>query len=140
MRNPANKPFAFAGIWEDWVNKETGEVVRSFAIITSVTNSLLQKIGHHRSPVILNPEQESQWLNPDLPLAEVTAMLRPFDARLMNAYPISPAIKTPGANGITLLQPIGQRIEKEYEYEIFNDLKLEGMGSTSARIRKNKEG
>ena len=140
MRNPANKPFAFAGIWEDWVNRETGEVVRSFAIITSVTNGLLQKIGHHRSPIILTPEQESQWLNPDLPLADVTAMLKPFDARLMNAYPISPAIKTPGANGKELLQPIGQRIEKEYEYEIFSDLKLEGMGSTSARIRKNKEG
>jgi hypothetical protein len=48
----------------------------------------------------------------------------------MNAYPISPAIKTPGVNAPELLQPIGQRVEAEYEYEIYEDLKLEGMGST----------
>lgn len=139
MRNPEHKPFAFAGLWDEWVNRETGEVLRSFSIITSVANSLLQKIGHHRSPVILNPGDEHTWLNPDSPLADITALLRPFDASLMNAYPIAPAIKTPGVNAPELLQPIGQRVEKEYDYEIYNDLKLEGMGSTSARVRKNKE-
>lgn len=139
MRNPQNRPFAFAGVWDEWVNRDTGELLRSFAIITTVPNRLLQKIGHHRSPVILHPAQEAAWLNNETPLAEVTAMLRPFEASEMNAYPVSPAIKTPGANGAELLQPIGQRVEKEFDYEIYSDLKLEGMGSTTARIRKNKE-
>jgi hypothetical protein len=31
----------------------------------------------------------------------------------MNAYPINPAIKHPGAQGLDLLQPIGERIMPE---------------------------
>ena len=50
------KPFAFAGIWDEWVNKETGEILQSYAIITTVSNELTQIIGHHRLPVILPQE------------------------------------------------------------------------------------
>ena len=51
------RPFSFAGIWDRWINTETGEVVHSFAIITTMSNALTQKIHHHRSPVILHEER-----------------------------------------------------------------------------------
>ena len=54
------RPFAFAGIWDVWADQETGEEISSFAIITSSANALLQKIPHHRSPVILHREYERQ--------------------------------------------------------------------------------
>ena len=133
------RPFAFAGIYEEWVDKETGEVFPSFAIITTVSNSVTQRIGHHRSPVILRPDQERAWLDETTPLFEITAMLDPYPGDEMNAYPISNAIKNPRAEGLELLQPIEQRIFPEYEYVLYEELKLEGMGSTSARVRKNDE-
>ena len=134
------RPFALAGIWDNWVNKETGEISSSFAIITTVANELLQKIGHHRSPVIISEELEQTWLS-DAPLEQVTKMLHPYASDELNAYPISPEIKNPRNKHAELLKPIGQRIYPEYEYEIHSELKLEGMGMTTARKRKiNNDG
>lgn len=129
------RPFAFAGVWDEWVNTSTGELLKSFAILTTVSNPLLQKIGHHRSPVILSPDQESDWISSDLPLNDVTSILEPYDAKLMNAYPIDRAIKNPKSQGVELLKPVGERVYKEYDYEIYEELKLEGMGETRARQR-----
>ncbi len=130
-----SKPFAFAGIWDDWTDQDTGEIVQSFAIITTVANTLLRKIGHHRSPVILDEAQESQWLQ-GIELNEVLSMLTPCPTETFNAYPINASIKNPKNKDIQLLQPAGARIYPEYEYEIHQELRLEGMGMTSARKRK----
>ncbi len=129
------RPFAFAGLWDVWQNPETGDEINTFAIVTTVSNSVTQKIGHHRSPVILHPEDELAWLSNDLPLQDVTQLLQPFPGSEMNAYPVSPALKSPKANGTGLLKPVGERIFKEYDYEIYSELKLEGMGMTTARKR-----
>jgi len=133
------RPFAMAGIWDQWTNTATGEIVNSFAVITTVANHLMQQIKHHRSPVILSPDNENAWLDSSLSLGEVTDMLKPYPAHLMNAYPIAANIKSPKANGIELLKPIGERIYKEYDFEIYEEFKLQGMGQTTARVRKNKE-
>jgi putative SOS response-associated peptidase YedK len=133
------RPFALAGLWDEWVNKETGEVIHSFAIITTMSNELTQKIQHHRSPVILTKDEERVWLDPKRDLGEITSLLKPYPARLMNAYPISPAIKSPRATGLDLLQPIGERIFPEFDYEIYQDIKLFGMGESRARERRNGE-
>lgn len=133
------RPFALAGIWDAWIQKETGEEIRSFSIITTVANQLIQKIGHHRSPVILSEEDEQKWLS-DIPLNEVTDLLHPFPPDEMNAYPISPGIKNPRNKDINLLQPTGERLFKEYDYDIVQELELKGMGMTQARKRKNDEG
>ena len=133
------RPFALAGIWDVWTNKETGELIQSFSIITTVANDLLQKVGHHRSPVILSEQHEQEWLDGDLPLGEVTDLLQPYPAEELNAYPISPRIKSPKIKDPFLLEPMGERIYPEYDYELYQELKLEGMGMTQARKRKNTE-
>jgi len=130
-------PFALAGIWDEWVHPETAELICSFAIITTVSNDITLKIGHHRSPVILEAEYEKAWISNETPLTEALNLLQPCQPGLLNAYPISAAIKSPAANGPELLEPVGERINKEYDYEIYQEIKLEGMGETRARERKN---
>ena len=137
LRNQ-QRPFAFAGIWDEWVNQSTGEIVYSFAIITTVSNEITSKIRHHRSPVVLRKEDEARWLQSDLPLQEVTSLLKPYPSEEMNAYPISVDIKNPRANGLVLLEPIGERIFPEYNYTIEENLKLYGMGESPARNRRNE--
>jgi len=132
------RPFALAGVWDEWIDAETGEATQSFSIITTTANDILQKIGHHRSPVILKKSQEETWLS-DVPLSDITGMLRPYDNETLNAYPISPAIKNPREKDLALLRPIGERIFPEYDFEIHQTLKLEGMGMTTARKRKDAE-
>jgi putative SOS response-associated peptidase YedK len=113
LRNKV-RPFAFAGIWDHWTNPESGEIISSFAIITTVANSLLLKIPHRRSPVILRHEDEKKWISNDLPLAEVTNLLVPYPGELMNAYPIAPTIKNPRADDPGLIYPAGDRLMPEY--------------------------
>jgi putative SOS response-associated peptidase YedK len=132
------RPFAFAGIWDTWVNPETSEVIRSFAIITTVANELIRMIPHHRCPVILPRSHEQAWINNDIPLSDVTGMLRPYPAELMNAYPIDPAIKNPRAKGPQLLKPIGQRLTPEYDTRKTDDVKLQGMG-TNKRLKDGQD-
>lgn len=133
------RPFALAGIWDEWVSQSTGEIINSFAIITTVSNDITQKIEHHRSPVILHKAQERLWLDNDLALNDVTAMLEPYPSEELNAYPISPDIKNPRANGIELLSPIGQRVYPEYDYEIYQEIKMFGMGETRSKERRENE-
>jgi putative SOS response-associated peptidase YedK len=123
------RPFSFAGLWDSWVNKETGEILNSFSIITSTTNSLLEKIPHHRSPVILPRRHEKTWLSNEVPLADITRLLEPYPGEEMNAYPIDPKIKNPRAEGKELVKPIGERLVAEYEAKRDVDVKLQGMGA-----------
>ena len=133
------RPFAFAGVWDEWVHHDTGEVIHSFAIITTVGNELMDKIHHHRSPVILTKDEEQVWIDPSRELGEITELLKPYPAAKMNAYPISPTIKSPRAEGIELLEPIGERVFPEFDYEVYQDIKLFGMGESRARERRNGE-
>jgi putative SOS response-associated peptidase YedK len=126
------RPFSLAGVWDQWKNPATGELISSFAIITTVANLLLQNIGHHRCPVILHREDEKKWLSNNVALAEITGLLRPYPAELMNAYPISPKIKDPKEDNPELIQPIGERILPEYRIQYNKDVKIEGMGSNKS--------
>lgn len=121
------RPFAFAGIWEKWKNPETEAITYSFAIITTVANELMQKIGHHRSPVILHRHDESRWLKSEH-LTDITQLLEPFPADEMNAYPVNPAVKNPRVNEKSLLDPVGERVLTETETIVKTDIKLQGMG------------
>jgi len=131
------RPFAFAGIWDTWKDEE-GNDYNSFAIVTTVANKILQKIGHPRSPVILSPYQEQKWLNINIPLADAISMLHPYNPELMNAYPVSPSIKSPKNDSKELVEPIGQTLEPEYENKIVQSAYLKGMGSSKMRYIERK--
>ena len=122
----SGRPFAMAGIWDTWANPETGELVNSFAIVTAPPNALLQKLPHHRSPVVLRRSDELRWLRAES-LNEVTELLEPYPAEDMNAYPISPRIKNPRNNVRELLEPVGERVVPEVESIVKNRLGLQGM-------------
>lgn len=53
--------FAFAGLWDTWIDPVTRIPVLSCTIITCAPNPMMQEI-HDRMPVILKPEDEVRWL------------------------------------------------------------------------------
>jgi putative SOS response-associated peptidase YedK len=61
---PDNEPFAFAGLWSEWVDKSTGELVNSYTILTTEANELMSRIHNSkkRMPIILSSENEREWL------------------------------------------------------------------------------
>lgn len=64
MSLASGAPFAFAGLWENWQDKQSGESVQSTALITTEANEFMEAI-HHRMPVILQPDTADRWLGGD---------------------------------------------------------------------------
>jgi putative SOS response-associated peptidase YedK len=108
-----NRPFGFAGIFDQWQNPESKELVTSFAIITTTANSLLQNIGVKRMPVILSRSDEYTWIKSSSHLSDVLRLLVAYPAEKMNAYPVSEMINIPGINDPLMLNPIGDKIQTE---------------------------
>jgi putative SOS response-associated peptidase YedK len=100
IRLRSQEPFALAGIWDNWRNPENQELVRTFSVITTRANSLLEKIHNtkKRMPVIFTRDNEKVWLEEHLEKDEIQSLLRPYDAAEMEAYPVSRSINKLGYN------------------------------------------
>lgn len=84
--------FFMAGIWQSWTDKDSGEIVDSFAIVTTRANSLMEKIHNtkKRMPVILQEPIASEWLNDNLKENRISEIAQfQFDANLMEAHTIA---------------------------------------------------
>ena len=98
------QPFAFAGLWDEWLDRSTGELHPTFTIITTEPNALMAGI-HNRMPVIL-PDRaaEQAWLNDGAGLAAHQHQLRPYDAAAMREYAISTRVNSPANNDAEVLE------------------------------------
>ena len=82
--------FNFAGIWDEWTDKETGEILKTYSILTTVANPLMAKIHNtkKRMPVILTEEVENCWLEDGLSNTDVKKFFHPINEKFIEAYPI----------------------------------------------------
>ncbi len=77
--------FAFAGLWETWKDRDSGQELRTCTIITTTPNALMAPV-HDRIPVILRREDEAGWLDGELhDVGRLAALLQPYPADLMAA-------------------------------------------------------
>ncbi|MDI1234461.1 MAG: SOS response-associated peptidase [bacterium] len=62
---PESDLFCLAGLWSEWIDKSTGEVLQTFTIITTEANALMREIHNtkQRMPVVLTPDNEEAWLH-----------------------------------------------------------------------------
>jgi putative SOS response-associated peptidase YedK len=88
---PSNEIFSMGGIWEEWVDKSTGEVMKTFSILTTEANPLMQRIHNvkKRMPLILGKDAEREWLREDLSNKEILDLCVPYPQEEMEAYPVS---------------------------------------------------
>ena len=89
--------FTFAGLWDEWTDKETGEVLHTYCIITTDANELVRPI-HDRMPVILSPEAEELWLDENEPEEGLISLLVPYKADEMKSFAVSPLVNSPENN------------------------------------------
>lgn len=95
------KPFAFAGLWEDWLGADGSEVETCTIVTTDAALSIAEI--HHRMPVILDPGDFTLWLRgtPD----EAAALLHPFRGKLA-AYRVSSRVNRVRNDDAALLEPV----------------------------------
>jgi putative SOS response-associated peptidase YedK len=96
--------FGFAGLWERWKDRTSGEIVRSCTIIVTEPNEVCAPI-HDRMPVILDPADYGRWLGEESATPdELHALLRPYPAERMMAFPVDPRVGSVKNDDPALLQ------------------------------------
>ena len=99
-------PFALAGIWENWKAPGSETWVRTFAVITTTANELLNSI-HDRMPVIIPAESYDHWLSTLDP--DPRGLLAPFPSGPMKIWPISTRVNKPVNDDAAILEPVEAR-------------------------------
>ena len=98
---PVERPvLVMAGLW-DRSRSPGGEVIESFTIVTTEPNRLLSDIGHHRSPVILEPEDWDCWLKATP--AEAEQVIHPPGDGTLQAEQVSTRVNNPEYQGEELI-------------------------------------
>ncbi len=70
----SNEAFAFAGLYNNWINTTTNETINTYTIITTEANELMSEIHNSkkRMPLILNPNDEQDFLSgKSIPVTEI---------------------------------------------------------------------
>jgi putative SOS response-associated peptidase YedK len=76
--------FYMAGIWQPWTDKDSGETMDTFAIVTTQANALMEQVHNKkkRQPTILPVELAEEWIFEDLTeqrIKEIAAYQLPAD-------------------------------------------------------------
>ena len=93
IKNIDNEPLCFAGLNSEWLNENTGEILSTFTIVTTVGNQFMSKIHNNpklerpRMPVILSQNNEENWL--DIKSKNIKALIKPSDNENLMAFPVN---------------------------------------------------
>ena len=90
--------FVFAGL-----STTAPDGAETCAIVTTSANELIAPL-HHRMPVILDPEDEATWLDPETDPGHALALLRPYPAERMELYPVAPLVSSVRNDGPELIR------------------------------------
>ena len=105
---PFGEPFAFAGLWETWTDKESDEesVYKSCTIITTVASESIREI-HNRMPAILDPKYHGKWLDTEIQdPKELETILQDGIILDMISYPVSTLVNSVKNNDPYCIKPI----------------------------------
>ena len=106
IRRRDGLPLAFAGLWAGWRDPLSGEVRRTFAIVTAGASAVVAPV-HDRMPVILPPGAWATWLDPTLvDPGELHGMLVPVDPDTLEVYPVRRLVNSIRNDGPELLEPL----------------------------------
>ena len=97
--------FAFAGLWDSWKDKTTGQTLETYTVITTDPNELTALI-HTRMPVIIAPNDYKRWMEPGEPAHLPVDLLRPYSAEEMAAWPVNARVGNIRNNDPALVDPV----------------------------------
>jgi putative SOS response-associated peptidase YedK len=107
--SPDGRPIALAGLWAGWKDEDTGEIIRSFTIVTTSANEMMAPI-HDRMPVMLPEDAWERWLDPSRTagagLSELKGLLVPSDEGWLEMFPVSRLVNSVQNDGPELLERI----------------------------------
>ncbi len=97
IRRIDGAPISVAGLWSEWVDTETGEILNTCTIVTTRANALLSKIHNNpklpepRMPLILSDDIADQWLEPIAnaqDVEKIKALIKPATDGVLKAHTV----------------------------------------------------
>jgi len=99
------RPFAFAGLWEEWW--DAGKtLVETCTIITTEASPALRPV-HQRMPVILTEERFDAWLDGGSGTGDARALLAPYAGEL-TLRPVGRRVNDVGNDDPGCIEPAGE--------------------------------
>lgn len=98
----SGEPFAFAGLWEAWHDRESGDSLQTATIVTTAANGFMADL-HQRMPVVLGPATGKRWLEGEAGLLDEVTSSGPR----LQAWPVDPQVNNARNEGPALIEPIG---------------------------------
>ena len=97
-----DQPFAMAGLWENWQDKESGDRLQTVTLITTAANDFMAPL-HHRMPFVLEPGTAGEWLAGATGLLDDIAAITPP----LQAWPVDRRVNNARNEGEELIRPAG---------------------------------
>ncbi len=91
-----NEIFSLAGLYDEWHESLTGDIISTFSIVTTTANEIMSEIHNsgRRMPVILDENDEMNWIDPSFPVAELHNLLKPASSEILKAHTISSLVNS----------------------------------------------
>jgi len=106
---PSGDPFAFAGLYELWEDKEAppgAGPYKSCTIITTDASDAVKDV-HSRMPLILKPEAYGEWLDPEnKEPGRIEDVLKKSYVKDLERYAVSKLVNQVGNNSKECLEPL----------------------------------
>jgi putative SOS response-associated peptidase YedK len=106
---PSGEPFAFAGLWEVWEDRNAppdAGPYKSCTIITTDAGDAVKEI-HNRMPLILKPEAYAAWLDPEnKEPGRIQRLLRAEHVKELKRYAISRLVNRVENNSRECIEPL----------------------------------
>jgi putative SOS response-associated peptidase YedK len=97
------KPFALAGLWENWKEPTSDQWIRTFTILTTTPHEIVVPL-HDRMPVILASTDYDRWLGEE---PDPAPLIRPYSPNEMVTWPISTRVNNPDNDDAAILDRVG---------------------------------
>lgn len=101
----SGEPFALAGLWENWKDKDSDAELQSATLITTAANPFMASL-HHRMPVVLEPDRADEWMSGSETLLEAADE----DGPRLQAWPVDRRVNNARNEGGDLIEPVGEVI------------------------------
>lgn len=108
-------PFTLGGVYSNWVNPVTAELLHTVSIITTAANTLMAEIHNNkkRMPFIVAPEDRQRWVS-DISKEDIAALMQPYPEGHLCNHTISKLITSRKDN------PNQPAVQEPFEYDKTN--------------------
>lgn len=98
IRHKNDEPITLAGLWDEWTDRASGLVRRTYTIVTTRANPLMARIHNNpkasegpRMPVILPKSAEHDWLKPIHEQADkalIESLVQPYPDAALESFSV----------------------------------------------------